>query len=175
MRHRHALKTAAWAALGLAAVLLLARGLRSPGGGGPALGEAAPGFSLPDVSGRRRDLASYKGKVVLLDFWATWCPTCVEELPDLKTLHARLDGRGAALLSISLDEDPSAAAEFASAEGIPYPVLLADESVARDYRIFGLPAKFLLDGEGRVRRAYLGESDLREVEKDAMDLLEGRL
>ncbi|MFH1725962.1 MAG: TlpA disulfide reductase family protein [Elusimicrobiota bacterium] len=144
-------------------------------GAGPAAGSRAPAFRLIDLSGRTADLAEYHGKVVLLDFWATWCGDCEAETPALKSLHEKYQGRGFALLGASVDEGPpEAVARFVAEHRLSYRIVFADEEAVQDYRIFGLPTKFLIDAEGVIYRKYLTDTPATELEADIIALLKRR-
>lgn len=135
-------------------------------------GAAAPPIRLTDVAGQSHTLAQYRGSVVLLDFWATWCDTCVVELPDLRRLHDRYRSKGFEILAASVDVDGrKALLPFIAQHSIPWRVLLADGETTRAYRVFGLPAKFLIDAEGSVARRYDGPVDLSVLETDIRRLL----
>jgi thiol-disulfide isomerase/thioredoxin len=110
--------------------------------------------------------------VVLVDFWATWCDTCQEELPALIALHQKYRGERFELLAVSVDEGGSKlVARFARAVGLPYPVLLADYSTVQSYDISPIPVKFLLDQNGIIYRKYLGAADPAELGADIETLL----
>lgn len=127
-----------------------------PVAGGPVVGSPAPEFRLADMSGRTVTLSEYRGKVVLIDFWATWCSSCDLELPDLKSIHQRFPAAEFALLAASVDEaGPEVVARYASEKTVPYRVLFADQATSRAYRIFGLPTKFLIDRNGILVHKYL--------------------
>lgn len=166
---------AAYAAAGLAGLALLAGLLLAPGGKGLAVGEPAPELRLTDLSGRTATLADYRGRVVLLDFWATWCLSCEQEVPELKALHGRFSGRGLTILGASVDQGaPGAVARFASEHELPYPVLFAQPDALRAYRVFGLPAKFLIDPKGLIAAKYPPDTPIDRVAADVRSLLEGR-
>ncbi len=132
----------------------------------------APEFNLPDIHGNNVALSQFRGKVVLLNFWATWCPPCRKEIPDLIELHNQYGGQGFAVLGISLDEDGARAVRpFAAEHGINYPLLLGNEKVVADYGNFlGIPTSFLIDRGGRIVKSYEGarpknmfEADIRQA------------
>jgi len=112
----------------------------------------APDFQLRDAQGIRRRLSDFRGKVVLLDFWATWCAPCVAEIPALNRLHRDYGPRGFTVLAVAMDERGWAAVTpFLAERQLEYPVLLGDPKVARLYGgLKTLPLKLFLDREGRV-------------------------
>ena len=154
---------------------MLAYFLTQPSAPGPVEGSPAPPFSLTDLSGRTVTLADYRGKVVLLDFWATWCPSCETELPALKAMHARLKGGDFALLAVSVDEaGPEVVARYAAEKAMPWTVLFSDEDAAKAYRVFALPTKFLIGRDGALVKKYLEVPDPQALESDIMAQLNRR-
>lgn len=128
----------------------------------------------------RRMLASHKGQVLLVDFWATWCAPCLEELPHLVKLEAKYRSRGLRLVPVSCDEpeDEGKALEFLRRAGVSFPGYL--KRVADDEKFIvsvnpkwsgALPALFLYDRSGRLARFFVGEADLTEVERAVQKLL----
>lgn len=135
-------------------------------------GEPAKEFGLPNLAGKVVSLSQYRGKVVLLDFWATWCVSCVEELPELKTFHAKYGPKGLAVLAASVDEGGrQAVIPFVAEHDIPYTVLLTDQRTLEAYGVWGLPTTFLIDREGIVRKRYVGYKSMREVESEIVSIL----
>lgn len=133
----------------------------------------APPLSLTGLDGEVVTLAENRGRVVLVNFWATWCESCREELPALSALDARLKGKPFALLSVSLDESPAEVLPpFLRKHGVTYPVLTADDAVLRAWGIRGLPATFLIGRDGLVAKRWLGPLDASVVENDILALLE---
>lgn len=142
---------------------------------GIALNAPAPDFRLPKLEGGISSLADFSGRVVLLDFWATWCKDCREEMPTLDRLHRQLKDRGFSVVAISLDEDGRrAVAPLVSRHDLTYPVLLADRNISIAYRVRGLPTAFLLDQKGVVIRRYVGVIEPDMLENDILMLLERR-
>ncbi len=145
---------AAW--LALAPVPVLADG----GGSG---GAAAPRLALRTPAGESVDLARLRGRVVLVNFWATWCAPCVDEMPALARLRERLAGRGFELLAVNQGESPERVAAFLRRTGLDLVVLLdRDKSAADAWGVRALPTTFVVDATGRIRLHTEGELDLGE-------------
>jgi peroxiredoxin len=133
---------------------------------------AAPDFSLPDASGKRRKLHDYRGKALLVDFWATWCHGCEEEIPRFKEFARRYGSRGFTMLGVSLGEGGWIALKpFLAETKVTYPVLLGDERTAQRYGVQALPDTFLIDRQGRTAAVYRGLVDRRDVESDLRAVL----
>ncbi len=118
----------------------------------------APDFTVKTLDGREISLSQLKGKVVLLDFWATWCGPCRESIPHLIQLYKSYRENGFELVGMNLDKkgDEEDVRRFIKAMDIPYPVVVAPEDVARNYRVTGIPATFLIDKQGRIRERIAG-------------------
>ena len=121
----------------------------------------APAFSLPRLAGGESALADFSGHYVLLNFWATWCPPCVKEMPSMARLAQRFGPQRFTVLAVSLDTvDSATVAAFVRRLELPFPILLDPTSrVADVYGANALPASFLLDPQGRVIAAAKGERD----------------
>ncbi|HYQ70637.1 MAG TPA: TlpA disulfide reductase family protein, partial [Gammaproteobacteria bacterium] len=137
---------------------------------------SVPDFSLPDMDGEMHDLQDYRGRVVLINFWATWCPPCRREMPALEQLYSALSGQAFAVLAVNQWEDADHVfAYMGDLNVIPsFPILFDPESkVSADFGVKGLPTSFLLDKQGRVvYRAVGGRAfDHPEVEKTIRGLL----
>jgi len=124
-------------------------------------GAQAPDFRLPSLAGGEVDLASHRGKVVLLNFWATWCPPCVAEMPSLERLHRALGPEGLAVVTVSTDEDEEVLREFVAELGLTLPVLLdpGGRVAAGAYRTTGYPETFVLDRSGVLLRHHVGPAE----------------
>ena len=132
----------------------------------------APDFTLPNVAGRSVSLSDFKGKVVLLDFWATYCLPCLEELPDLKALYRKYESKGFTLVGVSMDyAGTEVVAPFVNEYAVPYPILISDGESVEGYWFLGLPAAFLIDREGNVVKKYLGYKFPEQLDKDVAALL----
>jgi thiol-disulfide isomerase/thioredoxin len=122
----------------------------------PFLG-SAPDFSLKSFDGREITLSQLRGKVVLLDFWATWCGPCKESIPHLIQLYKNYRERGFELVGMNVDKsDGDTVRRFVRSMDIPYPVVTASEDVVRSYRVTGIPVTILIDKEGKIREKVLG-------------------
>lgn len=126
-------------------------------------GSEAPAFTLPSVEGAPVALASLRGRPVLVNFWASWCPPCRAELPDLQALAASQEGC-LEVVGVALQSGrPEDVAAFARRRGVAYPLLMGDEAVARAYGIETLPRSVLIDAQGRLVHAWEGQIDPARV------------
>lgn len=133
---------------------------------------AAPDFTLMDLAENKVSLSDMKGKVVLLEFWATWCPPCRASAPGIEKLYTAYAGRGFTVLGISLDSDDwDSVRSFAKEYGISYPILMGTEKVADRYKVKTIPLFVLIDREGKIRRRYLGSGNEESIEEDMQSLL----
>lgn len=130
----------------------------------------APDFRLQTVGGGEMRLSDSDGKVRLIDFWATWCAPCVEEIPMLKELHAKYAERGLEILAIA-EEDPEVLEEFVEEHGIGYTNLVGTADVTTTYRVLGLPSAFLVDGDGRIVETWQGPKPPKVLEEKIRGLL----
>ena len=133
---------------------------------------AAPDFTLQDISGKKVRLADLKGKVVLIDFWATWCPPCRAEIPAIERLHAQYGSKGLTILAISLDEGGwDGVQSFAKEHKISYTVLRGTEDVSGKYMVRLIPSMFLIDKQGNIKKQYMGGGNVEVVEQEIKALL----
>jgi peroxiredoxin len=144
------------------------------GPGGQAMGEIdrpAPDFSLDTLDGPPINLANYRGQIVLLNFWATWCEPCKRELPALQTAYETYADDGLMVIGINLTDDEvlqgsseNDLRDFIAQYGVTYPIALDHEGrTTNDYRVFPLPTSFFIDGAGRIRYAHIGELTLDDI------------
>ncbi len=118
---------------------------------------AAPAFSLKDKAGQVRTLAEFKGSVVLVDFWASWCAPCKASFPALDSLHEDLHGDGLEVVAINVDEDRKDAQAFLEGRSPSMTVLFDPQGRSpQDYKVEGMPSSFLIDRDGNVRFQHLG-------------------
>jgi len=136
------------------------------------LNKQAPEFARTDLNGARIDLASFRGKVVLLDFWATWCASCQVEMPAFVQWQRNYGPQGLQVLGISMDDDPALARRLAAKLRLNYPVAMGDEKLGELYGgVLGLPLTYLIDRHGIVRARFQGDTDLKTIEKQLKALL----
>ena len=148
------LRCVAFFMLGLAASASVAADLKPWPGGSP------PALALKDLDGRLHQLSDYRGKVVLINFWATWCEPCRDEMPSIQGLRQKLEGKPFVVLAVNLDEPESRIRKFLSQMKLDFTILLDPERKAAkawDARI--LPASFVAGPDGRIRYSLIGEID----------------
>jgi peroxiredoxin len=167
-------KTATYIVWGLASVAILAAGLlflnsstpdqaapitanaETAGAAATTATAAAPAFELPLVGGGTASLEQYRGSVVMLNFWATWCGPCKREIPDFIELQKQYADKGFTILGVALDE-PADVAAFTKANGINYPILLGDNEISNAYGgIRSIPTTVLIDREGNIVSTDVG-------------------
>jgi peroxiredoxin len=137
--------------------------------------KSAPDFALKDSSGKTESLKDYRGKVVLLDFWATWCHGCKEEIPWFSEFERKYAAKGLAVIGVSLDEDGwKVLKPFLETAKVPYRMLLGDDPTAKKYGIDSMPDAFLIDRHGRIAATYVGLVDKDNVETNIRTMLSQR-
>jgi peroxiredoxin len=138
--------------------------------------KAAPQFALKDSAGKTINLTDYRGKVLLLDFWATWCTGCKMEIPWFSEFEKAYSARGFAVVGVSMDESGWRVVKpFLAETRIPYPILLGDDRTAQRFGIQALPDTFLIDRSGKVAAAYKASVvDKNDVEANIKALLSER-
>ena len=127
----------------------------------------APAWKLKDLDGREISSEQFKGKVVVLDFWATWCGPCVEEIPGYIALQKKYGSRGLVIVGVSLDrKGPAHVKQFAQANGMNYTLAMGDEAVVEAFGNFqAIPTTFLISREGRILNQKTGAAPTEEYEK----------
>lgn len=122
--------------------------------------QKAAEFSLKNLAGKTVSLSASKGKVVLLNFWATWCPSCVSEMPSLNKLYKEIKSRGFEIIAVSTDGSASSVRDFREMHKLRFPVVMdEDREVIRLYHVFSLPTSFLINKEGFIVEKFYGEYD----------------
>ena len=157
---------AKWILLAIGALLVLGSVRALAGGAGPDAGlpregSPAPSLKAKTLDGDRLSLADLRGKVVLVNFWATWCPPCVAEMPSLERLHRTLSPEGLAVVTVSTDEDQAELRKFVAQHGLTLPVLMdpGGRVAGGDSRTTPYPETFLLDRQGRILRHVVGPAE----------------
>jgi peroxiredoxin len=171
--------------VGVAAVILLLVGGSKFARDGSGSGPAGPGcdagakpanlnFTLKDIQGASVDLAALKGKVILLDFWATWCGPCKIEIPGFVDLQNRYRDKGFVVVGVSVDDTVDQLKEFAAEYKMNYPVVVGSgrDDIQEAYGpIWGLPTTFIIGRDGRLCRKHVGLNRLETFERDILGLL----
>lgn len=135
-------------------------------------GQPAVSYAAQDTSGRSQSLAQFRGKIVVLNFWASWCPPCRAEMPDLERLYAADRNRGVVVVGIDEGESAQHAAAFARSLGIGYPIWIdADQQYGRAYASLGLPASVVIDRTGTIVRGFDGPVSMQELQQTVDPML----
>lgn len=144
------------------------------GSDGPRLGRPAPDFVLNGLDGNTVQLSSLKGKVVLVNFWATWCVPCKKEIPELVSIYERYQARGFEIVGVDFQETPGNVRSFVREWGMSYVNVLDPEGkVSGQYRLTGLPESFFIDRNGVLRDKRIGQMKEEFMECVVQALLEG--
>ncbi len=163
-----------WAAVLMIGLAAMGCGAKEAGTPVPAgFRKPAADFNVKTLDGGSLKLSSLKGKVVLLDFWATWCPPCQEEIPYFKELYSQYKDKGLEIIGLSIDQDGEAAVRpFAKKNVVNYPLSIADQTLTVAYGgIRGIPTTFLIDKQGRIAQKYEGKREKEVFEKEIQALL----
>ncbi len=137
-----------------------------------AIYRSAPNFSRMDLDHKPINLADYRGKAVLLNFWATWCAPCLAEMPRFVAWQHEYGGRGLQVIGISMDDDAQPVRIAYRKYKLNYPVIMGDAKIGEMYGgVFGLPITFLIDRNGKIRFKHQGAVDLSTVEDEMHGLL----
>jgi cytochrome c biogenesis protein CcmG/thiol:disulfide interchange protein DsbE len=132
---------------------------------------AAPQFTLTDITGHPISLSNYRGKVVILDFWASWCPPCRREIPDFISLQKQYASQGLQIIGIGLDQ-PNNVVAFVQQYGINYPVAVGDDAISNLYGgVSGIPTTFIIDKEGNISNRFEGFTERIVFEQEIKKLL----
>jgi peroxiredoxin len=133
----------------------------------------APNWDLKDLNGKSVKLSDFKGKVVILDFWATWCPPCRAEIPNFIDLQTQYKDKGLVIVGISLDQGgPGVVSAFVQAQKINYPIVMGDEGVSTAYgNIQAIPTTFIIDTNGNIVGRHEGYTEKSAFESEIQKLL----
>jgi peroxiredoxin len=128
-------------------------------------GNKAPDFTLNNLKGEKISLSSFNGKVVILNFWATWCPSCIAEMPSLNELYREMKSDGLEIIAVSTDRSPEVAKKYVRKKGFDYTIVVdEDRKAARLFKVFSLPTTFLIDRNGVITEKFYGEYDWTDKE-----------
>jgi len=131
----------------------------------------APNFTLEDLNGKNVKLSDFKGKVVIINFWATWCPPCKAEIPDFIELYKTYQKKGLVILGIALDNKEKVV-KFVKDNGINYPILMGNQEVSNLYGgISGIPTSFVVDRKGIIKNVFVGLRSKEVFEQNIKDNL----
>lgn len=150
-------------ALRLCAYLVIMIVLQGMASRPPLVGGPAPGFKLDRLNGTSVKISEYRGKVVLLNFWATWCKPCIKEMPEIEAAYNLYKEKGLVVLAVNFGEDTDDAASFSRHGKLSFPVLLDRKvKVAEQYRVVSLPVTYFIDQMGIVREQVFGGTLTKE-------------
>ncbi len=146
-------------------------------GAGKLQGQPAPDFTLTSLDGKTMKLSDFRGKAVLLNFWATWCEPCKIEMPWFVDLQKKYSAQGFTVIGVAMDDSsPSDIADFAKKMGVNYPVLIGKEAVGNQYGgIPYLPSSFYIDRDGKVVDRIFGLVSKSEIETDIQKAMAGQV
>ncbi|MGB8010172.1 MAG: redoxin domain-containing protein [Terriglobales bacterium] len=132
----------------------------------------APDFSLPQLNGQQLHLSDYRGSVLLLDFWATWCDPCREEIPHFVELQNKYRDQGLQIVGVSMDDSPESVRDFYRQFKVNYPVVMGNAATGELYGgVLGLPIAFLIGRDGRIYSKHIGATDIAVFEREITILL----
>ena len=135
----------------------------------------APEFSLPDLMGKTLKLSDYRGKVVLLDFWATWCEPCREEIPHFVELQDKLGDQGFQIIGVSMDDGPEPVRDFSRQFKVNYPVVMGNAQIGELYGgVLGLPIAFVVGRDGRIYSKHIGATDILLFNREIKAMLQAQ-
>jgi cytochrome c biogenesis protein CcmG/thiol:disulfide interchange protein DsbE len=161
------------AVAGLAAALYLS--FHSPGWRKRSADFPAPAVNLTDLSGQTINFATYKGKVVLVNFWAAWCAPCRDEIPQFIALQNKYGPQGLQAVGISMDDPESTLRDFCQKYKLNYPVVMGSQNIAEEFGgVLGLPTTFLIGRDGRIHTKDVGATDFSSLEHEITALLRAR-
>jgi peroxiredoxin len=169
MRRSHWLRPAVLVLMSL----LLVSGCSSRGGVGIQKGDVAPDFSLSMLDGGAQNLRDFRGQVVVLNFWASWCSPCRAETPDLQVTYTELRDKGLVVLGVNQGEPHERVRDFVEEFGLSYPILLDEgQTVAQKYGVRAFPTSFVIGGDGVIREVVVGALTRSAIHRQVEGLLE---
>ena len=142
------------------------------GSGRPLPGKAAPAFSATDIDGNEFRMADYRGKIVVINFWATWCPQCEDEIPEFEEIWRELGGQGIQFVGVAMNDTTAAVTDVAQKQNITFPLIVEDESrITSAYGVTGVPETFVIDAEGNVAYLHIGVVDAETLMSELAELM----
>jgi cytochrome c biogenesis protein CcmG/thiol:disulfide interchange protein DsbE len=138
------------------------------------VGEPPPEINLPDLNGKKVSLAALRGKVVIVDFWASWCAPCKEEMPVLESLYKRFKGQGLEVIGVSVDNEAANAKKFLTGVKVSFPIVHdAGHVVADKFKPPRMPTSYIIDKAGKIRFVHAGfrKEDAKKIEDEVTKLL----
>jgi peroxiredoxin len=136
------------------------------------MGQTAPNFTLTSIDGQPTSLADYSGKVVLVNFWATWCPSCITEMPDYEQVYRRYGQDNFVVLGVNFQEAPDKVDQYANGLGLTFPVLLDTDGdvTSSQYQVIGMPASIIVDRQGNIFYRHLGPMSAETLQTKLSEL-----
>ncbi len=148
---------------GLIAGAALFLAVHKPQAGPVGVGDRAPDFTLPSLDSRALTLRDYRRQVVILNFWATWCPPCVEEAPSLESFAESTRGQGVTVIGVSVDQNVNELREFVSRHRLSFPIARdPDQALASRFGTYKFPETYILDRDGKVAEKIIGPIDWQD-------------
>jgi peroxiredoxin len=139
----------------------------------PRSGAPAPEFSLVDLNGDTHSLADYRGQPVIINFWATWCPPCRAEMPDLQQVYEKNEDDGLVILAINQSESPNTVEDFADEYDLTFTIMIDNFQVSDTYEVMAYPSTYFIDRAGRIQHAeFSGPMSKSFIESQVLDLLD---
>lgn len=174
MRHSHMRKSLLLTLFAAFVFAAAPASFAAPSGPEQLIGKAAPDFTLKDISGKEVAFSQFKGKPVLLEFWATWCPYCVEVLPGVEKIYKEFGPKGLEVVAVSLDTKEKAVTTFLKEKGYSMPVLMDDGKMLKRFNAKVIPTVFLIDRTGVIRMCFVnyGKKGQAQVEAEVGKLIE---
>lgn len=146
-------------------ILILSTGFAQARDLAPYQGDDTPALILKDLAGKTHKLEDYRGRVVLLNFWASWCPPCRAEMPSMQRLKEKMAGKPFTILAIDMGEEAEVVSAYVNTLKTDFTVLLdSDGKALKSWKVFAFPTSFVLDGNGKIRYSLFGATEWDEAD-----------